>query len=383
MRKEYYFYISLIIPFIIWFFYYNRPLNLNWLTDPWEEYFTLPERTLPSSRNLINKSYGIQNPTTVEIEKLWVIDKTLQNYNIKWESLHNYSMTSWWKIIKIYRDQNSELFHSGDNRDIIEYHLNNLASYISWYELYPPRMDFATAIPSFNGHQSIFRVGSLYSSLLCHQWQQEQCTHNFRTLFRFSQQMKKSWTLVSLLIGIVEEGIVINHIEYLINSGPEQYQFLITMLQGEQYFPAREALHNAFVSEYTILKNEINNLPLNFIAGYDMINTIQWWYGQRDPTELVLGIFKILRIPPKGLFDIPETLSLARSFYYKNITNPDIPWDEFSDNNMVQNYRTKWHPLLRKNIIGYLFLNAVIPRLTGIQTRAYDSEARFTNLIQE
>ena len=128
-----------------------------------------------------------------------------------------------------------------------QYYIDRFAAYMSGYELYPPRLDFVTAIPRFTNHQSIFRVGSLYSSHLCHEGKQELCTDNFRTLFKFSQQTKNSNTLIGLLIGIVEEGIVINHIDYLYHSNPKQYQFLITMLQQEQYFPARVALRNAFV----------------------------------------------------------------------------------------------------------------------------------------
>ena len=67
---------------------------------------------------------------------------------------------------------------------------------------------------------------------------------------------------------------MINHIEYLTHSNPAEYNFLIIMLQEEHYFPAKEALHNTFVSEYNMLKNEVYNLPLHTIGAYDMINTI-------------------------------------------------------------------------------------------------------------
>ena len=384
MRKEYYLYISLIILFIIGFLYYNRPLNTQWLTDPGEEYFALPTRTLPSSWDMAEQDSSIEREKTEISKKLSHLDKILQNYNLNtWEPVFTYTKTTTGGVIEeIYQDALATVFNSWDNREVIQHHINNFARYMSGYELYPPKFDFYNAIPRFANHQSIFRVGSLYSSLLCYEGKQELCTENFRTLFKFSQQMKKSWTLISLLIGIVEEGIVINHIEYLTHSNPAEYNFLIIMLQEEHYFPAKEALHNTFVSEYNMLKNEVYNLPLHTIGAYDMINTIDWWYEQRDPTQLIIGIFKILRIPPKWLLDVPETLSLWRGIYHQIISNATASDPEYIDID-INSYRSQWHPITRKNIIGYQLLNALIPRLTGIHQRTLDQEIKFNNLINQ
>lgn len=380
MRKEYYLYITIIILFILGVIYYNRPLNLQWLTDPGEAYFTLPERTLPSSWNMVKQDYGHDSPSTIEKEKLNIVDKILQDRDIRWDLLNIYSKTSQTGVLEeIYRDKNSELFNSGDNREVIEHHINNFARYISGYELYPPQYNFATAIPSFIWHQSIFRVGSRYTALLCHEWQLEQCVTYFQILFKFAQQTKKSGTLVSLLIWVVEEDIMMSHITYLYNSDPERYQSIITMLQSEKYLSSEESIRNAFITEYNMLKNEMYNMPLHLLQAYDMVSIVQS-DDQRDPTSLVLGIFKVLRIPPKWLFDIPETLHLARWLYYKGSTIW-LQSEEYNNMTITQEYRPSRHPLTRKNIIGYHFLNAVIPRLTGIQGRAIDQETRFNNLI--
>ena len=184
------------------------------------------------------------------------------------------------------------------------------------------------------------------------------------------------------MIGIVEEWIVMNHIEYLYQSNPTQYQFLITMLQWQPYINAEKSFHNVFISEYLIAKNEIHRMPMNLLEAYDLISVVNS-NDERDPTWLVIWILKTLRIPIKWLFDIPETLRLARSLYYKEITDPYIPDSEWNDDNIIDRYRPSWHPLTRKNIIGYHFLNATIPRLTGIQGRALDQEKRFNNLINQ
>lgn len=383
MRKEYYMYIALILLFIIGVFYYNRPLHTQWLTDPGEEYFVLPERNLPSSWKMAEQDSSTDRDPTAIDEKLFKLDEILQNYNSRTgEPISTYTKTTTgWIIEDIYRDKVINVFNSWDNKEVIQYHINNLARYMSGYELYPPQLDFTTAIPRFTNHQSIFRVGSLYTTLLCYEGKQKECNDNFRTLFQFSQQMKNAWTLVSLLIGIVEEWIVINHIEYLYQSNPEQYNFLITMLQQENYFSAKETLHNAFVSEYHLFKNTVYNLPLHSIEAYDMIDTI-WWWEEKDPTNLIIGIFKILRIQPKWLFDVPETLSLWRAIYHKIITNATASNPEYIDIDM-NNYRSHWPIITRKNSIGYKILNALIPRLTGIQGRAIDQEKRFNNLINQ
>ena len=70
---------------------------------------------------------------------------------------------------------------------------------MSGYEIYPPRLDFITTIPRFQP-QGIFRVGSIYSALLCQQGKIIQCTENFKILFNFSQQTKNSNSLIGLLI---------------------------------------------------------------------------------------------------------------------------------------------------------------------------------------
>lgn len=384
MRKEYYLYITIIILFVIWFFYYNRPLHTHWLTDPWEEYFVLPERTLPSSWKIAEQDSSTdREPTTID-EKLFKLDEILQQYHRQnWEPNYTYSKTTTgWIIEELYFDNLTSLFNSWDNKEVIQYHINNFARYMSWYELYPPQLDFTTAIPRFTNHQSIFRVGSLYTALLCYEGKQKECHDNFSTLFQFSQQMKNAWSLVSLLIGIVEEWIVMNHIEYLYQSNPTQYQFLITMLQWQPYINAEKSFHNVFISEYLIAKNEIHRMPMNLLEAYDLISVVNS-NDERDPTWLVISILKTLRIPIKWLFDIPETLSLARSLYYKEITDPYIPDSEWNDDNIIDRYRPSWHPLTRKNIIGYHFLNATIPRLTGIQGRALDQEKRFNNLINQ
>ena len=77
MRRQYYRYIAIVILLIAGIIYYNRPLHLDGPTDPGEEYFALPERTLPSSWDIVNQDYGYDKKSE-EIDKLGKIDEALQ-----------------------------------------------------------------------------------------------------------------------------------------------------------------------------------------------------------------------------------------------------------------------------------------------------------------
>ena len=379
MKKEYYLYIIGFLILIAWVIYYNRPLPSMGLIDPGEAYFTLPERTLPSSWDIANKEYDYDNRDSEENKKLANLDKIFSEDGYKKVYLYTEKNTGN-EILTMNRDAISEVFFSGDNTDIIQYHIDNFGQYLSGYELYPPRLDFSTAIPRFQHHQSIYRVGSIYSASLCYEGKIAECTENFKTLFKFSQQMKNSSTLISLLIGIVEEDIAMSYITYLYNLDPTTYRPVITMLHKQEYLKANKALRYAFMWEYQLFRNAVTSLPLDFLESYDMIDTISG--GDQGLTEIFINLCRVFRIPPKRLFDAPETISLGRGIYSTIIDSAISPAKESFDAD-INLYRTKWHPVFRKNIIGYTIFNAILPRLTGMKWRVKDAEQRYYTLINK
>ena len=78
---------------------------------------------------------------------------------------------------------------------------------------------------------------------------------------QFSQQLKDGGSLVNLLIGIVIEGITVQHIEYLAQSDPQAYEAVVDILRKDiDYFDADTAIHNAFATEYQTFKNVISTM---------------------------------------------------------------------------------------------------------------------------
>ena len=68
-----------------------------------------------------------------------------------------------------------------------------------------------------------------------------------------------------------------------------------------------------------------------------MIDTISG--GDQGLTEIFINLCRIFRIPPKRLFDIPETMSLGRSIYYNIITSAVSPGRENTQLD-IATYRT-------------------------------------------
>ena len=384
MRKEYYFYIAIVIFIITGIIYYHRPLNLQWLTDPGEAYFELPKRLLPSSLSMVNAEYGVDRPkSTPEMEKLNSIDKELQDYNVKWEPNHTYlKRNASGTIEELYHTPIVALLDSGDNRETIQYHLNNFNTYLSGYEYYPTQLTWAGIIPRANGIQSIYRVGSLYATSLCLEGHIDPCTSTFKTLIDFSQQIKNGWSLVSLLIGLVVEGITIEKIEYLNTLDPVLYQPLITTLQSTTYIDPDTGIRTAMSIEYQTFVNEIKNIKKdNSLPLFDTYNHVSGgWEWEYLIDTIFYKLASWIPLPAQWFLNLEETIALWRMFYYQAIETDMITPEEYNSAYPLSPYRP-WPMISRPNFMGRWLMNALIPRLTGIQSRAIDHETRFNNLI--
>lgn len=148
MKKSYYRLIAGIVVLIAGSVYYNRPLPSHDLVDPGEDYFTLPERTLPSSWEIITKEFGHDSQNLEEAITINEIDKALTNRNpqnaplsIEYQADNSISHINWEAVDMLFKDY---------NRNNIQKRIDTLEDLMSNHELYPPELDYSSILPQFS-----------------------------------------------------------------------------------------------------------------------------------------------------------------------------------------------------------------------------------------
>ena len=376
---------------VVVLFFYHRPIDTSWLSyNPYEDLTIYPTPGVSAWASLNNPQgvFGHDYANKNIYESLDSIEETLQrdfNSRHRDDYTRQYTNRSWTQ--KLYKlDNIAHLFVWSTGQDIQD-HLDTLDEILSGHTLEPLNYDYNSLMPSFSRLQSLTRVGALYAMTQCVEWEIDQCSQNFVTLFDLTQKLKRGGMAITALIAVNLEWEVLDGVKHLLDESPEAAQSILARIAERHYEHADNTYEYMIKSEYQAFKHFVQQVPYVYhydYYGYGILDAA--WSIWSDsitsaPTDVLfdhlISIGKTFHLPLSWIYNVPETLTFGELYFSQVLRHPEEAprADEFIA-------RRPGPARSRSNPLGRMLLSNLIDA-HGLYARLTQAQEKFENLIAQ